>query len=199
MTFAASKRRRPSATAALGSPATLAAKQPGAWRDRPLPPNTPAQPYCVRPPVQLRVVNATPAQLRAALAQIAVEETPAGAQATIPRPPAPARAALPDLSRAVLDRTLATLHTPTALAERVEHYIAPRNSAHTDPAPVPSAIAARLAEGNGRISGRGTATDPWACSDSRPLYLTAPTTICFVGLAANQLNLAGIFGLPTTP
>lgn len=199
MSRAASKRRRPQAAAVHDSSAGLAAKRPGAWRDVPLPPNSPAQPYCVRPPVRLQVINASPAQIRAELAKIVVEETAAGAQATIPQPTTAARAALRDLSRAVLDRTLATLHTPTALAERVERYIAPRGASRTAPAPVPTAIAARIAQGNRRISGSGTAADPFAATDSAPLYLTAPATICFVGLAPGQVDLAAVFGLGPAP
>lgn len=187
MSLAASKRRRPKAAAAHNSSASLAAKRPGAWRDVPLPANSPTLPYYVRLPARLCVVNATPAQLRAELASAAITTTPAGSQVTVPLPTAQAQTTLRDLTRAVLDRTLANLHSPTALAVRVEAFIAPP--------PLQTTVAARLAYGNRQISGNGTIDAPFICSSASPLYLTAPVTLSLVGAAPDQIDLLNLFGL----
>lgn len=45
-------------------------KKPGAWRDRPLPPNTPDNPYYVQIPATIETVNLRPSTLAAELPTI---------------------------------------------------------------------------------------------------------------------------------
>jgi hypothetical protein len=62
-------------------------KKPGAWRDKPLPPNTPETPYYVTVPNTIEIVNITPVTLREDLHKHLVTQDPYGnAIITIPAP-----------------------------------------------------------------------------------------------------------------
>lgn len=185
MASAAQRRTRKAVKAARPPVDTRALKKAGAWRDRPLPPNTPAHPCYVQLPARLCVIDASPAQLRACAATLSIAPTAAGPQVTIPALRSSAHPSRTDITRAVLDRTLAVLHTPTTLAERTEHFVMPPRPGGS----VSAALAARVDGGNDRIAGRGTAADPFTCRNSSPIYVSTPVTIVFPGVRVEDINL----------
>lgn len=74
---------------AAGGGSIDALRKPGASAQRPLPPNTPAQPYYVQAPITIHVVNVGPGELGADLARDgnhAVAGPDGVAQVTIPAP-----------------------------------------------------------------------------------------------------------------
>lgn len=62
-------------------------KKPGAWRDRPLPHNTPDAPYYINVPGMIEIVNVSPAELSADLHRYQPQPDGFGnTKLTIPKP-----------------------------------------------------------------------------------------------------------------
>lgn len=56
--------------------AIQALKKPGAWRDKPLPPNTPSSPYYIATPCAIDIENVPAATLQAELARQSQQQPP---------------------------------------------------------------------------------------------------------------------------
>lgn len=163
-------------------------RQPGAWRDHPLPPNSADAPYWIALPAALEITNIPSPALREVLAH--TQPMPFGNGGSIVMIQAPARptAASPtraDVSQAVLAKTIATLNAPSPLRPAIAAALA-RTGARATPQ-----LAAQPADES--ITGNGTATAPFRVTNGQPLYVQAPVTLAFPNVPPSELAIASLF------
>lgn len=177
--------------AELPAPRRIASlRRPGAWRDHPLPANSPAAPYWVALPATFEITNIPAPALRAALANIqpllfgdgGSLITIAAPVRSVPTPPTRA-----DVSSAVLAKTIAALGAPNPLQPAIAAALARTGAASAAKRTRP------LRPVDDGVTGDGTAAAPFQVKDGQPLYLLAPVTLAFAHVPPAELSVASLF------